>query len=55
MLPDLLSKLSEKVEFAHQLGEEFMVVTVPWVADPSRFKPDPQQGEFALFLAIVAG
>src|SRR5580692_10110994 len=27
MLPDLLSKLPEKVEFAHQLGEEFVVVT----------------------------
>jgi len=54
MLPDLLSKLPEKVEFAHKLGEEFMVVTVPWVADPSRFTPDPQAGEFGLFLAIIA-
>jgi sugar phosphate isomerase/epimerase len=32
-----------------------MIVTVPWVADPSRFKPDPQGGEFALFLAVISG
>ena len=32
-----------------------MVVTVPWVADPSRFKPDPQAGEFGLFIAIING
>src|SRR5215475_3559355 len=32
-----------------------MVVTIPWVADPSRFKADPQGGEFALFLAVIRG
>jgi sugar phosphate isomerase/epimerase len=55
MLPDLMSKLQEKIDFAHQFGEEFMVVTVPWVADPSRFKPDPQFGQFGLFAAIISG
>jgi sugar phosphate isomerase/epimerase len=55
MLPDLLSNLQDKVDFAHLLGQEFMVVTVPWVADPSRFKPDPQAGEFGLFIAIING
>ena len=55
MLPDLMSKLQEKIDFAHQFGEKFMVVTVPWVADPSRFKPDPQFGQFGLFAAIVSG
>jgi sugar phosphate isomerase/epimerase len=55
MLPDLLSNLQQKLDFAHQFGQEFMVVTVPWVADPSRFKPDPQAGEFGLFLAIIRG
>jgi sugar phosphate isomerase/epimerase len=55
MLPDLMTKLQEKIDFAHQFGQEFMVVTVPWVADPSRFKPDPQLGEFAVFIAIING
>ena len=55
MLPDLMSKPQELIEFAHLFGQEFMIVTVPWVADPSRFKPDPQGGEFALFLAVISG
>jgi sugar phosphate isomerase/epimerase len=28
---------------------------VPWVADPSRFKPDPASGELGLFLEVVKG
>src|SRR5579859_5956143 len=55
MLQDLRSDLQAKLDFAHQFGQHFMVVTVPWVADPSRFKPDPQAGEFGLFVAIIAG
>jgi sugar phosphate isomerase/epimerase len=55
MLPDLMSRLPEIVELANLFGQEYMIVTVPWVADPSRFTPDPQGGEFALFLAIING
>jgi len=55
MLPDLMSKLPEIIELAQVFGQEYMIVTVPWVADPSRFTPDPQGGEFALFLAIING
>ena len=55
MLPDLLSNLDRNIELAHQFGEEFMVVTVPWVADPSRFTVDSSQGQFALFLAVIGG
>jgi sugar phosphate isomerase/epimerase len=55
MLPDLMGNLREKIDFAHQFGQEFIVVTVPWVADPSRFKPDPQLGQFGLFVAIING
>jgi sugar phosphate isomerase/epimerase len=55
MLPDLMNKLDEMIAFAHQFGQEFMVVTVPWVADTSRFKPDPAAGQFGLFLAILRG
>lgn len=55
MLPDLMTRLNEMTDFAHLFGQEFMIVTVPWVADPSRFKPDPQMGQFGLFLAIIGG
>ena len=55
VLPDLLSNLQEKIEYAHLFGQEFMVVAVPWVADPSRFKPDPQLGQMGLFLEVVKG
>ena len=55
MLRELMSNLEEKLDFAHLFGQEFMVVTVPWVADPSRFKPDPQMGEFGVFIAIING
>ena len=55
MLPDLMTKLQEMIELAHLFRQEFMIVTVPWVADPSRFKPDPQMGQFGLFLAIISG
>ena len=55
MLPDLMSKLPELTELAHLFGQEFMVVTIPWVADVSRFKVDPQGDQLALFLAVIRG
>jgi sugar phosphate isomerase/epimerase len=55
MLPDLMTKLPELLEFAHLFGQQFMIVTIPWVADPSRFTPDPQGGQFALALAVING
>ena len=55
MLPDLMSKLPGMIELAHLFGQEFMVVTIPWVADPSRFKVDPQADQLALFLAVIRG
>ena len=55
VLPDLMSKFQEMIELAHMFGQEFMVVTVPWVADPSRFKSDPAQGQVGLFLEVIKG
>jgi sugar phosphate isomerase/epimerase len=55
MLPDLLSNLQQKVDAAKQLGQQYMIVTVPWVADPSRFQSDPAQGQMGMFLAIIRG
>jgi len=55
MLFELQSNLQQKIDLAHQFGQEYMVVTVPWVPDPARFKPDPADGQFGLFLAIING
>jgi sugar phosphate isomerase/epimerase len=55
MLPDLMSKLQEMLELAHLFGQDFMIVSVPWVADPSRFKADSQKGQVAVFLAVING
>jgi sugar phosphate isomerase/epimerase len=55
MLPDLMTKLQQNIDAAKQLGQEYMIVTVPWVADPSRFKSDPAKGQMAFFLALLQG
>ncbi len=55
LLQDLLKNLDQNIDAAHRLGQQYMVVTVPWVADPSRFKADPAGGQLAFFLAIVNG
>jgi sugar phosphate isomerase/epimerase len=54
-LPDLIGKLPETIELAHLFGQEFVVVTTPWVADVYRFKPDPALGRFGLVLAVTQG
>ncbi len=54
MLPDLMSKLQQNVDAAKQLGQEYMIVTVPWVADPSRFKSNSGD-QMAFFLALLKG
>jgi sugar phosphate isomerase/epimerase len=38
MLPDLQDHLEDRIDIARELGEHYMIVTVPWVADPSRFQ-----------------
>jgi sugar phosphate isomerase/epimerase len=55
LLPDLMGKLPEMIELAHLFGQEFMVVTIPWVADVSRFKVEPPNDQMALFLAVIRG
>lgn len=55
MLPDLMSQLQRNVDAAKQLGQEYMVVTVPWVADPSRFTTDRSGDQMAFFLALIQG
>jgi len=55
LLADLMSDLPKKMEAAKELGEEYMVVTVPWVADLSRFKKEAGQGQMEFFLAVLNG
>ena len=44
-----------EIDAAKQLGQEYMVVTVPWVADPSRFKTPSAGDQIEFFLAIIKG
>jgi len=53
LLPDLMNKLDQNIDAAKQLGQQYMIVTVPWVADPSRVKADPAAGQIAFFLAVI--
>ncbi len=53
LLPDLMNSLPEKIEFAKKMGQEYMIVTVPWVADPSRFPKKPGEGEMEFFLGVL--
>jgi len=53
LLQDLMSDLPRKMEAAKELGEEYMIVTVPWVADLSRFKQAPGQGQMEFFLGVL--
>ncbi len=55
LLPDLMTKLEQHIDGSKQLGQEYMVITVPWVADPSRVKADPAGGQMAFFLALLQG
>src|SRR5262245_26571741 len=55
MLPDLMSKLPEMTDLAHLFAQEFMVVTIPWVAEVSRFKVEPAGDQMELFFAVIRG
>lgn len=55
MLPDLQTNLQQKMEQAKELGQEYMIVTVPWVADPTRFKNNAGGDQMAFFLGILNG
>jgi sugar phosphate isomerase/epimerase len=53
MLPDLLGNLQKNIDAAKQFGQEYMIVTVPWVADPSRLKSSSGGDQMAFFLALL--
>ncbi len=54
MLPDLLKDLDSKIAFAKEMGQHYMVVTVPWIKDMSRVHADPKDGQMAYFMAILS-
>ncbi len=53
MLPDLMSNLQKNIDAAKQFGQEYMIVTVPWIADPSRLKSSSGGDQMAFFLALL--
>jgi sugar phosphate isomerase/epimerase len=55
LIQDLIANLDQRIETARQLGQQYMVVTVPWVADPSRFPADPSAGPMGQFMAVLRG
>jgi sugar phosphate isomerase/epimerase len=54
LVPDLLAHPQEKIDTAKELGQEFMVVTTPWVADISRFQ-SKASNQMEMFLAMLNG
>jgi sugar phosphate isomerase/epimerase len=54
LLPDLLAHLPEKIDAAKELGQEYMIVTTPWVADISRFQ-SKAANQMEMFRAMLNG
>jgi sugar phosphate isomerase/epimerase len=50
-----MSKLPDTLERAHLFGQEFVVVTTPWVADVSRFSSSVAQSRIPLVQAVMRG
>ncbi|HEX4168923.1 MAG TPA: sugar phosphate isomerase/epimerase [Bryobacteraceae bacterium] len=55
MVPDLLSSLQKNIDAAKEFGQDYMVITVPWVADPSRFNKSSGGDQMAFVLAMLNG
>jgi sugar phosphate isomerase/epimerase len=53
LLPDLMTKLNKNVDAAKQLGQQYMVITVPWIPDPARINVDPAKDQMGFFLALI--
>jgi sugar phosphate isomerase/epimerase len=46
MLPDLMKDLQRNIDAAKEIGQEDLIVTVPFVADPSRLQGTDQMAAF---------
>lgn len=46
MLPDLMKHLQRNIDAASEIGQEDLIVTVPFVADPSRLRGADQMAAF---------
>ncbi len=53
-LVELMSGLDEKINYAKELGLQYMICAFPWVADPSRFKA-AGNNPMALAMALANG
>jgi sugar phosphate isomerase/epimerase len=54
MLPALLAGAEKAIEDAKALGQQYMIVTVPWVADPSRFQSS-SSNQMEMFMRLLNG
>lgn len=54
LVPDLLTHLEEKIDTAREFGQEYMIVTTPWVADISRFQ-SKAANPMEMFRAMLNG
>lgn len=53
MLTDLQKDLDSKIAFAKELGQHYMITSVPWIADMSRVHADPAKGQLGFFMALL--
>ncbi len=54
LVPDLLTHLEEKIDTAREFGQEYMIVTTPWVADIARFQ-SKASNPMEMFKAMLNG
>jgi sugar phosphate isomerase/epimerase len=54
LLPDLIKDLDNKIDFAKAMGQHYMVLSAPWIADISRVHTDPSAGPMGFFMAMLA-
>jgi sugar phosphate isomerase/epimerase len=51
-LSDLIGHVQEKIDTAKELGQEFMIVSIPWVGDPARYQA---ANDMDMFRNIING
>jgi sugar phosphate isomerase/epimerase len=55
LLPDLMAHVDERIATSKDLGQQYMIVTVPWVADVSRFQAGSSGNQMAMIGAMLNG
>lgn len=55
LLPDLMAHVDERIATAKDFGQQYMIVTVPWVADVSRFQAGSSGNQMVMIRAMLNG